>query len=88
MEKPCTINETHCENCGSTDVEDLTTGDQGYSACCNEIVTWNASSCRNHHAEQAETNADYQARKNAERDAATATRDEKIAADPFFGIAR
>jgi hypothetical protein len=39
----CTINETHCENCGSTDYEDLNTGDQGYSACCNEIVTWNAS---------------------------------------------
>ena len=28
----------HCESCGSTDVEDLTTGDQGYTACCNEPI--------------------------------------------------
>ena len=27
-----------CTHCGSTDVEDVTTGDQGYSACCNEPV--------------------------------------------------
>jgi hypothetical protein len=26
----------HCESCGSEDLEDLTTGDQGYTACCNE----------------------------------------------------
>lgn len=28
----------HCESCGSTDYEDLHTGDQGYTACCNELV--------------------------------------------------
>lgn len=28
----------HCENCGSTDREDLVGGDQGYTACCNELV--------------------------------------------------
>lgn len=27
---------THCELCGSFDIEDLETGDQGYTACCNE----------------------------------------------------
>lgn len=30
----------HCESCGSTDLEDLTTGDQGYTACCNEPVVY------------------------------------------------
>ena len=39
--------ETHCELCGSFDYEDLYTGDQGYTACCNEptcdggsLTTW------------------------------------------------
>jgi len=36
--KRCTIRESHCQGCGSTDREDLETGDQGYSACCNEPV--------------------------------------------------
>lgn len=27
---------THCQLCGSTDYENLNTGDQGYTACCNE----------------------------------------------------
>jgi hypothetical protein len=27
----------HCQSCGRTDGESLD-GDQGYSACCNEIV--------------------------------------------------
>jgi hypothetical protein len=43
----CTINEWHCENCGSTDVEDLD-GDQGYTACCNELPA-DSVVCRNHH---------------------------------------
>lgn len=30
--------DLHCSNCGTTDTEDLTTGDQGYTACCNEPV--------------------------------------------------
>lgn len=30
------IDETHCELCGTFDLESLTTGDQGYTACCNE----------------------------------------------------
>jgi hypothetical protein len=28
----------HCETCGTTDRESLTTGDQGYTACCNEPI--------------------------------------------------
>jgi hypothetical protein len=44
----CTITGTHCENCGATDYESINLGDQGYSACCNEIVT-NQHDCRNHH---------------------------------------
>jgi hypothetical protein len=48
----CQINQEHCENCGSTDYEDLHTGDDGYSACCNEIVVWGSSDCRNHHADR------------------------------------
>lgn len=28
----------HCELCGTVDIESLTTGDQGYTACCNELV--------------------------------------------------
>jgi hypothetical protein len=39
--------ETHCELCGTFDAESLETGDQGYTACCNELqcdgrarVTW------------------------------------------------
>jgi len=43
----CTTNQLHCENCGSTDHEDLL-GDQGYTACCNEL-TATAASCRGHH---------------------------------------
>jgi hypothetical protein len=47
----CQINTSHCEQCGSTDPEDLYNGDQGYSACCNEIVVWGSDTCRNHHGE-------------------------------------
>lgn len=46
----CTINARHCENCGSTSIEDLDYGDQGYTACCNELVT-DQRSCRDHHGE-------------------------------------
>lgn len=28
----------HCQQCGTTDYESLETGDQGYTACCNELV--------------------------------------------------
>jgi len=34
------IGTMHCEACASTDREDLETGDQGYTACCNEPVVW------------------------------------------------
>ena len=44
----CTIQGLHCESCGSTDYDDLENGDQGYSACCNEIVS-TTHDCRNHH---------------------------------------
>jgi len=46
----CAIKGQHCEQCGSTDLEDLTTGDQGYSACCNELVVL-PGHCRRHHDE-------------------------------------
>jgi len=36
----CDIQVAHCQNCGSTDYEDLNTGDQGYTACCNEPVEY------------------------------------------------
>jgi hypothetical protein len=55
MSATCTVNETHCENCGSTDYEDTSCGDQGYSACCNEVVVWGPTDCRNHHGEVAPT---------------------------------
>jgi hypothetical protein len=45
----CTIDLPHCENCGSTNRYDLTTGDQGYTACCNELISDNSFDCRNHH---------------------------------------
>lgn len=47
---PCTIDAAHCENCGSTDYEDVNLGDQGYTACCNELVSRWTGDCRNHHA--------------------------------------
>ena len=30
----------HCESCGSTDGQDLHDGDQGYTACCNELICY------------------------------------------------
>lgn len=33
-----TTRKDHCECCGSTEAEDLYNGDQGYTACCNELV--------------------------------------------------
>ena len=35
----CTTDVAHCTQCGSANLEDVTTGDQGYSACCNEPVS-------------------------------------------------
>lgn len=46
----CTIDGPHCENCGSTDYEDVNLGDQGYTACCNELVSYGTQDCRNHHS--------------------------------------
>ena len=48
----CKIQGEHCEQCGSTEYEDVALGDEGYSACCNEIVVWGPSACRNYHEEQ------------------------------------
>lgn len=45
----CTIQERHCENCGSTSIEDLDYGDEGYTACCNELQSYGPADCRNHH---------------------------------------
>lgn len=42
----CSTTKTHCENCGSTDYENLT-GNGGYSACCNELIV--NGNCRGHH---------------------------------------
>lgn len=39
------IDTLHCEGCGSTDAEDLYTGDQGYTACCNEPVVIGCRTC-------------------------------------------
>lgn len=50
MGSTCTTNTRHCENCGSTDPEDLT-GNDGYSACCNELIVSGADDCRNHHGD-------------------------------------
>lgn len=46
----CQINQRHCENCGSTDPEDLQ-GEDGYTSCCNECESFGPADCRNHHGE-------------------------------------
>ena len=47
----CTINAEHCEHCGSTDPEDTDRfANEGYSVCCNELLTDRAG-CRDHHGE-------------------------------------
>lgn len=38
MKNPTQINGSHCQQCGSTDYEDIYSEGDGYSACCNEIV--------------------------------------------------
>lgn len=43
----CGIEKPHCQNCGSTSYEDLHTGDDGYTACCNEPVEYYP--CSNEH---------------------------------------
>ena len=49
---PCTIDTTHCENCGSTDYEDIVANaDQGYTGCCNELTAYGRSDCRGFHNE-------------------------------------
>lgn len=45
----CEIQGAHCEQCGSTDYEDLHCGDQGYTACCNECISYGPADCRGHH---------------------------------------
>jgi hypothetical protein len=48
----CTETLTHCENCGSTDPEDLH-GEDGYTDCCNELKA-TSHDCRGHHLEDEE----------------------------------
>lgn len=48
----CTTNQRHCEQCGSTDYEDLIDND-GYSACCNEIIAACSSDCDGGHVADA-----------------------------------
>lgn len=54
MSTPCTINQIHCEQCGSTSEENVGFAacqrNEGYSDCCNEIVKYDNRSCRNHHS--------------------------------------
>jgi hypothetical protein len=40
MTKDTNLHTAHCSSCGSTDYEDLNTGDQGYTACCNKRVCY------------------------------------------------
>lgn len=49
MNKRCTINTPHCQQCGSTDYEDLYTGDERYTACCNEPIESDSRGCRGGH---------------------------------------
>lgn len=48
----CTTSQVHCENCGSTDPEDVSNlvDTDGYTRCCNEIAT-TSHDCRGHHLE-------------------------------------
>lgn len=38
------ISQAHCQQCGSTDGEDVgfeaARNNDGYSACCNELIMW------------------------------------------------
>lgn len=45
---PAPIADRHCTNCGTTNHEALTTGDNGYSACCNEPIVGRCASNCNH----------------------------------------
>lgn len=47
--KGCTIAAPHCENCGASDYESVNLGDSGYTACCNELISYDSTACRNHH---------------------------------------
>lgn len=49
----CSVTIKHCENCGSTDPEDVQALD-GYTGCCNELVAFGATDCRNFHGENAD----------------------------------
>lgn len=44
--KTCTTAARHCEQCGSTDREDVGAG--SYSSCCNELIV-TSSDCDNFH---------------------------------------
>lgn len=51
MNKRCTIKADHCECCGSTapeDVQNLRDTD-GYTRCCNKLVSYGPTGCRNYH---------------------------------------
>ena len=56
MAGKCVIREKHCESCGNTDAYDLDTGMdedyQGYTRCCNELVSYGPEQCRNHHGDR------------------------------------
>jgi hypothetical protein len=41
----CTINAKHCEQCGQVNPG----AHEGYTACCNELISYSAADCRNHH---------------------------------------
>jgi hypothetical protein len=56
----CKTSERHCENCGSTDYEDINLGDQGYTACCNELAT-DGRSCNGGHERETAAQAEIDA---------------------------
>lgn len=56
----CKTAQRHCEMCGSTDYEDTDLGDQGYSACCNELVV-DGSYCDGGHEDEIVAQAEIDA---------------------------
>jgi hypothetical protein len=52
MNSPCTTNQLHCENCGSSDPENVDPFNDdlgGYTGCCNELMT-DQRGCKGHHS--------------------------------------
>lgn len=50
MPTKCTIKGAHCESCGRP--VDPFHCEDGYTSCCNELISYSAADCRNHHADR------------------------------------